>query len=176
MDQPILGMLAIFGFNYAPRNWAMCAGQTMYIVQNSALFALLGTTYGGDGQTTFNLPDLRGRAPIGMGQGPGLSYYAEGQASGSETTTLTVSNLPAHNHQILASGDAPTQNTASGALLASGNRSVSMPNIYGGNTNNVTMSPIMVSQTGSSVPINNLQPFLAINYCIALEGIFPSRN
>lgn len=176
MDNPFIGMIALFGFNFPPKGWAYCNGQLIAIASNSALFALLGTMYGGDGRVTFALPDLRGRVPIGMGQGPGLSDYVQGEVSGTETTTLLISNMPAHNHQIIASGDAPTQNTASGALLASGNRSVSMPNIYEPNTNPVLMAQNMVSVTGSSQPFNNMQPYLALNYCISLYGIFPSRN
>ena len=177
MDSPFIGMLALFGFNFQPRGWAFCNGQLIPIAQNSALFALLGTTFGGDGQTTFALPDLRGRVAVGMGTGPGLSSYVMGQVSGTENVTLLSTQMPQHNHFMTASGDGPTQATASGASLGSQARTGgTMPTIY---TNGATTPVQMASATsvaGGNQAHNNIQPYLALNYCIAMEGIFPSRN
>jgi microcystin-dependent protein len=175
--EPFLGMIAMFGFNFAPRGWAFCNGQSMSIAQNSALFSLLGTTYGGNGTTTFNLPNLQSRVPIGMGTGPGLSNYQIGQQGGSETVTLISTEMPQHNHLMTASGDGPTQATATGASLASqGRTGGTMPIIYAsGATTPVNMAST-TSIAGGSQPHNNMQPYLAINYSIATTGIFPSRN
>ena len=177
MDQPYLGMLATLGFNYAPSGWAFCSGQLISIAQNSALFALLGTTFGGDGQTTFALPDLRGRVPIGMGNGAGLTQHTIGEVSGSENVTLISTQIPVHTHFMTASGDGPTQATASGASLGSQGRSGNtMPVIYV----NAAELPVQMasgtSMVGGNQAHNNMQPYLAVNYSIALEGIFPSRN
>ncbi|MEA5461200.1 tail fiber protein [Arcicella sp. LKC2W] len=174
---PYLGMLAIFGFNFPPRGWAYCNGQLISIAQNSALFALLGTYFGGDGVTTFALPNLQSRVPIGMGQGSGLSSYFIGQAAGTQTVTLISTEMPAHTHFMTASGDGPTQATAQGASLASQSRTGdTMPVIYA----NGATTPVPMSSTttiaGGNQPHNNIQPYLAMNFCIALEGIFPSRN
>ena len=173
-----IGMIAMFGFNFPPRNWALCAGQLLPIAQNTALFSLLGTTYGGNGQTTFGLPDLRGRVPIGMGNGPGLSQRSLGEAGGTENVTLISTQMPAHNHTMTASGDGPTQATASGASLASEVRGGvnPMPIIYAnGATTPVSMASA-TTQAGGNQPHSNMQPYLAINYCIATQGIFPARN
>ena len=172
-----IGFIAMFGFNFPPRNWALCAGQLLPIAQNTALFSLLGTTYGGNGQTTFGLPDLRGRVPIGMGNGPGLSPRSLGETGGSENVTLISTQMPAHNHTMTASGDGPTQATASGASLASQARTGgTMPIIYAnGATTPVSMASA-TTQAGGNQPHSNMQPYLAINYCIATQGIFPARN
>lgn len=178
MDTPFLGMLALFGFNFQPSGWTYCNGQLISISQNSALFALLGTTFGGDGINTFALPDLRGRIPVGMGTGPGLSNYQMGQMAGSENVTLLSTQMPQHNHIMTASGNGPTQATASGASLASEVRGGvnPMPVVYAnGATTPVNMASA-TSLAGGNQPHDNLQPYLAVNYCIALEGIFPSRN
>lgn len=178
MQDPFLGMLAIFGFNFQPRGWAFCAGQLISIAQNSALFALLGTTFGGDGQNTFALPNMQSRIPVGMGQGPGLSSYVIGQTGGTENVTLLSTQMPQHNHIMTASGDGPTQATASGASLASEVRGGvnPMPIVYAnGATTPVNMGSA-TSLTGGNQPHSNLQPYLAINYSIAAQGIFPSRN
>jgi microcystin-dependent protein len=173
MSEPFLGMIQIFPYNFAPRGWAFCAGQILPIAQNTALFSLLGTTFGGNGQTTFALPDLRGRVPIGVGQGPGLSSYDLGQVGGVENTTLTVNQIPAHGHpfQILANESDP-------------NAKVPLNNFFCGNTANfyqtsqdgTKMGPQMTGLAGGNQPFSNLQPYLSLQYCIALEGIFPSRN
>ncbi len=175
--EPFLGMIATFGFNFAPRGWMFCNGQLLSISQYSALFALLGTTYGGNGQTTFALPNLQSRVPIGMGQGPGLSNYSIGQQAGSENVTLLSTQMPAHTHQMMASGEGASANVATNNSLASSSRSVpTMPTIYApGNTTPTPMAST-TSIVGGNQPHNNIQPYLAINYSIAVEGIFPSRN
>ena len=174
--EPFMGLIASFGFNFAPRGWMFCDGRLLSIAQNSALFALLGTTYGGDGQTTFALPDLRSRIAVGQGQGPGLSNYVTGQISGTENTTLLSINMPAHNHQMMASSDSQTQNTAAGASLASQGRDGVMPTIYAAGTGNPVAMASTTSNAGGNVPVDIIQPYLCINYCIAVQGIYPSRN
>ena len=189
MSEPFIGMIILVPYNFAPRGYAFCNGQLLPISQNTALFSLLGTTYGGNGQTTFALPDLRGRVPNGSGQGPGLSDYTLGQVGGTESETLTVNQLPAHTHVgpahthgVTASGDAPTAASPSGNLLPTLGRGVNTYAPPSGNT--VTMAPQMVqsggnqntASTGGSQPVAILPPYLTLNYCIALEGIFPSRN
>ncbi|MFN3849082.1 MAG: phage tail protein [Spirosomataceae bacterium] len=171
-----LAEIRMFAGNFPPRGWFFCQGQLLSIAQNTALFSLLGTTFGGNGQTTFGLPDFRGRVAVGTGQGPGLSSYQLGQAAGTETNTILIPNMPAHNHQMQASGDGPTQGTASGASLASSTRSTSVPNIYvSGAPNQVPMASA-TTVAGGSQPMNNLQPYLGMNYIICSEGIYPSRN
>lgn len=169
MSEPFLGMLAIYGFNFAPRGWAMCNGQILPIAQNTALFSLLGTTYGGNGQTTFALPNLQSRVPVHFGQGPGLSSYDLGQAAGTETVTLNVNEIPAHTHTIAATDADAASNKPEGNVLASGGSYAPTPNI--------NMAASMVPPSGGgNQPHPNIQPYLALNFCIALEGIFPSRN
>ncbi len=171
-----LGQIQTFGFNFAPKGWALCNGQIMSIQQNAALFSLLGTTYGGNGTTTFALPDLRGRASLHMGQGPGLSNYAEGEASGSENVTLISSQMPVHNHIMQASKNS-TSATPSSHVLAPGvaTSDGSPVNAYG-TVIDTTLAPNAVGIAGGSQPHNNMQPYLVINWCIALSGIYPSRN
>ena len=175
MSEPFLGEIRIFGFNFAPRGWANCSGQILPIAQNTALFSLLGTTYGGNGQTTFALPDLRGRVPNNMGQGPGLSSYSLGQQAGTESTTLTNANLPpAPPTLIKANAEADTGKPG-------GNFPSSTPppgNGYATTTDGTTLNAgvIMGGLSGNSTPFQILQPYLTLNFCIALEGIFPSRN
>jgi microcystin-dependent protein len=187
MSDPFLGMIMQVGFNFAPRGWAECAGQILPISQNTALFALLGTMYGGNGQTTFALPDLRSRVSIGAGQGPGLSSYTQGQQGGVENVTLSTANLAAHTHAAslkAATVKATLQLPAAGAVLgrcvdgASGG--TSLPEIYcpAGTATSVVLGgdSINVAATGGNQPIATLPPYLAILNVIALEGIFPSRN
>jgi microcystin-dependent protein len=169
--------IRMFAGNFAPRGWAFCAGQILPIAQNTALFSLLGTTFGGNGQTTFALPDLRGRMAVGPGQGPGLSSYSLGQMGGEEGHTLIITEMPAHNHAAQASGVAAGGNsgTPSGGTWAG---STSRDNIY---SNAAPSSPmasgnITVGIAGGSQPHNNVQPYTAVNYIICLQGIFPSRN
>ena len=170
MTEPFLGEIRLFPYNFAPRGWAFCSGQLMSIAQNTALFALLGTTYGGNGQTTFGLPDLRGRVAVSSGQGPGLSFYNLGQQAGTETVTLTQSEMPMHSHLVNATlNDQNNSSRPSGAFLTAGNT-------YNATPDGTVMAPQMIQPSGNSQPHSNIQPYLALNYCIALEGIFPSRN
>ena len=166
MAEPFIGQIILFAGNFAPRGYAFCAGQLLPIAQNTALFSILGTTYGGNGQTTFALPDLRGRAPLSSGQGPGLSNYDLGQSAGQETHTLNANEMPQHTHLPQAASGDQTTNRAAGSVPASGGAYATTANASGAAT----------SSAGGSQPHNNLQPYLVLNYCIALEGIFPSRN
>lgn len=166
MSEPFLGQIQPFAFNFPPRGWAECAGQTLPINQYQALFSLLGTYYGGDGRTTFGLPDLRGRASLG--EGPG---YVIGSRAGEERHTLTTNEMPRHAHMWRGSSAAATVSTPTGRLLAA-----SPGNVYAPGPANVTLSPRTISQTGGSQPHENMQPYLVVNFCIALQGIFPSRS
>lgn len=175
-----LAIIKIFGGNFAPRGWAMCQGQIISIAQNTALFSLLGTTYGGNGQTTFALPDLRSRAPIGFGQGPGLSYYNLGQVSGTENVSILLNNMPAHNHLINGTVQLPINDSNAdadspiGAYLGAPTTA-----IYSSTTNGVAAnlySNLTTGVVGGNVPVSILQPTLAVNYIICTQGIFPSRN
>lgn len=168
MAEPFLGQLLCVGFNYAPLGWALCQGQLMSIAENSALFALLGTTYGGDGMTTFGLPDLRGRIPVGFGQGPGLSNYTQGERAGVETVTLTISQMPLHNHGVSCSSADPRDTSPVNTVPAAGGS-------YSP-TANASMNPSMIQQAGNNQPHENRQPYVVMNWIIALEGIFPSRS
>lgn len=168
MSEPFIGQVTLFAGNFAPRGWAFCSGQLLSIAQNTALFSILGTTYGGNGQTTFALPDLRGRVPLGPGQGPGLSNVVLGQQGGVENVTLTQAQAPAHGHPVAASNAAATAARPGGNLPA-GNGA------YGAAAD-TTMNPAMVGAAGGSQPHENRQPYLGMNFIIALEGIFPARN
>jgi microcystin-dependent protein len=165
-----VGEIRLYGFNFAPRNFALCNGQILSIAQNTALFSLLGTTYGGNGQTTFALPDLRSRVPVHQGQGPGLSSYSMGEQTGTESVTLLQTEMPAHNHLHNAANTDATDSSPQGnvpAVIPAGGYTA---------TPNTQMNPQSLSISGGSQPHNNLQPLLTINFCIALFGIFPSRN
>ncbi|MBL8179686.1 MAG: phage tail protein [Bryobacterales bacterium] len=166
--EPFIGQLMCVGFNFAPRGWALCNGQLMSIAQNTALFSLLGTMYGGDGVTTFALPDLRGRAALHNGQGPGLSVYTQGQVGGNENVTLIASQMPMHNHTAACSSTDPSDTTPVGGVPAAGGSYAT--------TANSTMLPTMIGMAGGSQPHPNMQPFLVLNWIIALEGVFPSRS
>jgi microcystin-dependent protein len=170
---PFIGEIKMFAGNFAPRTWAFCDGQLLAISQNSALFSILGTTYGGDGRTTFGLPDLRGRAAIGPRSGPGLSHYDLGQKGGVETVALTTNQMPAHNHYIRAVTSAGNSPSPSGRLLAD---SAAFDNEFSNATPNTSMSSTMVANEGGSLAHENRQPFLALNYIIALFGVYPSRS
>lgn len=169
--QPFIGEVLLVPYNFAPKGWAECAGQLLPISQNTALFSLLGTTYGGDGKSTFALPDLRGRTPISSGQGPGLSLYDLGQTGGEETVTLLVSQMPAHTHAVMGSGNVATLATPGGNVWAS----QSLLNIYGTSSDS-PMAAGAVGTTGGGQPHDNLSPYLTLNYIIAMQGIFPARN
>ncbi len=179
--EPFIGQIIMVGFNYAPRGWAMCDGRLLPISQNQALFSLLGTTYGGDGRTTFALPDLRGRCAVGMGQGPGLSNYSQGQSAGQEHVTLTLTQMPMHNHLMLANpntgnANTPANNVPAAAQLQMDRSGPVYPiNAYASTPSGTTMNGQTISPAGGSQPHNNMQPYLAMNYIIALEGYFPSR-
>lgn len=168
---PYLGEIMAVPYNFAPKGWAFCAGQLLAINQNQALFALLGTTYGGNGQTNFALPDLRGRSAISSGQGPGLSNYNLGQVGGEESVTLLVTQMPIHNHSVQASSNLGSQPSPVGSAWAVQGRSP----IYSASADTF-LSPGAVSIAGNGQPHDNLSPYLAMNYVIALQGIFPSRN
>ncbi len=174
---PFIGEIRMFGGNFAPRGWAFCNGQLLSIAQNTALFSLLGTTYGGDGVTTFALPDLRGRTPIHFGQGPGLTPRTLGERSGSETVTLTANEMPAHNHAMVAStGIINTPSPENAFLGQIGEGRDAPPAFVGATSALTTMNPQSINPSGGSQPHNNMQPYLAVNYIISLEGIYPSRN
>jgi len=162
------------GFNFPMRGWALCNGQTMSIAQNTALFSIIGTFYGGNGTTTFALPNLQGRFPMHQGTGQGLTPTTVGESKGSSAVSVLFSNLPPHVHTLLAAPGAPTTTDPTGAALATLPRSE--PPIYNGGPVNTTLSPAAVEPAGGNVPFQNLQPFLAVNFVIALSGIFPSRN
>jgi microcystin-dependent protein len=166
MADPFLSEIRIMSFSYAPRGWALCNGQILPIAQNQALFSLLGTTYGGNGQTTFALPNLQGRVPLHEGSG-----FTLGQQAGEQAHTLTLSEMPAHTHSLSASATDGNAPTPSPNILA---RNVS--NIYGPVTNLTTLAAGTVTNVGGSQAHANMQPFLALTFCIALEGIFPSPN
>jgi len=168
MAEPFLSEIRLMSFAFAPRGWALCNGQLLPINQNQALFSLLGTTFGGDGRTTFALPDFRGRVPIHVGNG-----YTLGQKSGTETHALAVAELPAHAHSVSASGAVGTSNDPAGKVPAQSRRDA----LYADSGETVAMNAgTVVAAAGGGVAHNNMQPFLTISFCIALQGIFPSQN
>lgn len=176
MSEPFIGEIRMFGFNFAPRNWSFCNGQLLPISQNSALFSLLGTSYGGDGRTTFGLPEMRGRTPVHYGSGPGLTPRQIGQRSGQEGVTLTPAQLPSHNHaaQMKAESRPANLTDPTNAILANG------PTAYRANTPaedvNMDANAVTIANTGGNQPHDNMMPYAAVNFCIALFGIFPSRS
>lgn len=202
MSEPFLGTVMIWAPNFAPRGWALCAGQILPIAQNTALFSLLGTNYGGDGKTTFGLPNLQGRVPVGQGQSPGTMAYTIGQTGGAETVTLSVEEMPRHEHaatftstglpQVDITVNATTTQAGSDAPTAGSQLGDVVPNstrIYapGGGTQvplggasaqlaGHVQGTVAVSPTGGSQPFSVVQPFQVLNYVIALNGLFPSRN
>ena len=190
MNAPFVGQIFMFGFNFPPKGHAFCRGQIMPIAQNTALFSLLGTTFGGDGQTTYALPNLQGRAPVGVGQGAGLSAYDLGQETGSGTVTLLPPQMPSHAHAFDANNMKGTlrcrdergnQRSPAGNVLARESSGVTAP--FAGGTLAASMAPAAVGLTGAPAlmaagggqPHNNMQPYLVLNYCIALSGVFPAR-
>jgi microcystin-dependent protein len=171
MADPFVAEIRAFGFNFAPPGWAMCNGQVLSISQNTALFSLLGTTYGGDGKSTFALPDLRGRVPMGPGQGPGTSVRDLGETGGSETVTLLVGQMPLHTHPAACNSGLGNQYEPTGfwAQDAAGNAEY---NTTGGSA----MNAAALNPNGNGQPHTNLQPYCVLNYCIALQGEFPRRS
>lgn len=173
MSDPFVAEIRIYPFNFPPKGWAFCAGQILPISQNTALFSLLGTTYGGDAKTTFALPNLQGSCAMQQGQGPGLSLYDLGEESGVETVTLLDSEMPQHNHKVMTIGQPAGTGTPSPSvgLSRSGGGNAYVPT-----TNSaVTMAPQQLGLTGGSLPHNNMMPYLTLNFCIALQGIYPPR-
>jgi microcystin-dependent protein len=187
MSDPFIGEIKIVGFNFAPRGWANCDGSQMSIAQNSALFSLLGTTYGGNGTTTFALPDLRGRSPVGIGQGPGLSPITQGELSGTENVTILSTQMPMHTHTAQTTVAIPAVETSTNVSGTPSNTSVLGPVTAGGRPGalystdaaSTTLAPfnpqVTVSPAGGSQPLPIRNPYLGLSIVIALEGIFPSR-
>ena len=181
MADPFVAEIRIFPFNFPPKGWAFCNGQLMPLSQNTALFSLLGTTYGGDGKSTFALPDMQGNAPMHPGQGQGLSLRDLGQIGGADTVTLLQSEMPVHTHQLNASdSDATTANPET-QLPAKGQwdtgTAFGVMGAYSSTSpGNATMAPQALSIAGGSLPHNNMQPYLTLNFCIALQGVFPPRG
>ncbi len=181
MDE-MIGIIKLFAGNFAPRGWAFCEGQLLPIAQNTALFSILGTTYGGNGQTTFALPDLRGRVALHAAQGPGLSPYDLGQTGGAEAVTLTIAEMPTHNHAPNVVTTDATEHTpgTNGANAMAAPVDSSLNSVMGfNNANNTPILPMTGSMTtaaGNSQAHQNMQPYLALNYIICMEGVFPSRN
>jgi microcystin-dependent protein len=175
MSSPFVAEIRIFGFNFAPRGWALCDGQILPISQNTALFSLLGTTYGGDGKTTFALPNLQGSAPMQQGQGAGLSQRVLGETGGEPTETLLDSEMPSHSHGAQGIASAGGQSPAPNTTWADANQR-GISEYTASSAQNVPMSPQALSIAGGSQPHNNLMPYLTLNFCIALQGIYPARN
>lgn len=177
-----IGEIRMFAGNFAPRSWALCQGQLMAIAQNTALFSILGTTYGGNGQTTFALPDFRGRVAVGTGQGPGLPTVQLGEVAGAQTTTLTVNNMPAHTHPLTGQVNLQVNNDTAGLTDdATGRRFAATGNIFTAVTSDlVSMAPaqsnLAVGVMGGSQPFSIMPPYLGMNHIICLFGIFPSRD
>lgn len=176
MSEPFLAEVRMVGFNFAPRGWALCDGQILPINQNQSLYSLLGTTYGGDGRTSFALPDLRGRTPTHVGRSNGGADHQLGEKSGEETHTLSAAEMPQHTHELHATNDSADQGSPSGNLPAQ--VSASLDAIYGsaGDALDVNLSADSISNTGGGQAHDNMQPYLVVNFCIALQGLFPSRN
>lgn len=175
MANPFLAEIRIFPFNFAPKGWAFCDGQILPLSQNTALFSLLGTTYGGNGTSTFALPNLQGNAPMHPGQGPGLSLYDLGQTGGSETVSLLESEIPAHNHSVQAQSQ-PAQLDSPGPDRAFSRSSGGFAYKASPYATIVQFSPDMIAPAGGDQPHNNMMPYLTLNFCIALQGVFPPRT
>jgi microcystin-dependent protein len=172
MSEPFVGEIRMFAGNFAPRGWAFCDGQLLAVSQNDALFSLLGTIYGGDGRTTFGLPDLRGRIPIHSGHGPGLSERRLGAKGGAEKVTLTVNQMPSHGHNFYGSDSVATSTTPAGQGLVRADQ-----NFYASNTPpNLALSSESITGAGGSRSHSNLMPYLCVHYIIALFGVYPSRH
>jgi microcystin-dependent protein len=179
MSNPFLAEIRMFAGNFAPKGWALCAGQLMPISQNTALFSLLGTTYGGDGKSNFALPNLQGCAPMHPGQGPGLSLHDLGETGGEQTVTLLTTEMPAHSHSaacvsnVDGNQNSPQSNVWAKTLGASRQQP---PPDYSTSAPNQPMNPLALSIAGGSLPHNNMSPFLGLTFIIALQGVFPARS
>jgi len=175
MANPFVAEIRIFPFNFAPKGWAFCDGQILPLSQNTALFSLLGTTYGGDGKSNFALPNMQGNAPMHPGQGPGLSLHDLGETGGSDTVTLLESEIPSHSHSLMVEPLAATLPTPTPATSFGKSAGVAA---YSQTTNSglVTMNDNVVAPAGGDQPHNNLMPYLTLNFCIALQGVFPPRT
>jgi microcystin-dependent protein len=171
MSEPFLAEVRVMGFNFAPRGWAFCDGQILPINQNQSLYSLLGTTYGGDGRTSFALPDLRGRTPIHTGRSNGGGDHTLGQKSGEETHTLAANEMPQHTHSLKGSSSPAASNEPSGRVVGD-NQGL----IYHAFATPTPMAPNAVTHVGGGQAHENMQPYIAVNFCIALRGLFPSRN
>jgi microcystin-dependent protein len=181
MANPFLAEIRIFGFNFAPKGWAFCAGQILPLSQNTALFSLLGTTYGGDGKSTFALPNLEGSAPMHPGQGPGLSLHDLGETGGSTSVTLLQSEMPSHNHTFQGNTTTATNASPANAVYMRGHYNDGVGNtgavdLYTTNAPDTTLNPFVLGIAGGNQPHNNMQPYLTLNFCIALQGVYPPRT
>ncbi len=170
---PFVAEIRIFPFNFAPKGWAFCDGQILPLSQNTALFSLLGTTYGGDGKSNFALPNLQGSAPMHPGQGPGLSLHDLGEIGGSETVTLLESEMPTHSHASTASNSDGTDQSPANSLYAGGIGGIAQYATPGATT---MLSPQAIQPSGGDQPHNNMQPYLTLSFCIALQGVYPPRT
>jgi microcystin-dependent protein len=176
MATPYIGEIRLFPFNFAPRGYAFCAGQILSISQNTALFSILGTTYGGNGLSNFALPDLRDNVPLGQGQSPGLSNYVLGEVGGSTTVPLLTNNMPVHNHQAIGTNNPANEPSPVGHAWAADGAGITMQFATIASPPPQSISPGALGNTGGGQPHTNLQPYLALNYCIALQGAYPARN
>jgi microcystin-dependent protein len=179
MAQPFIGEIRMFGSNFAPAGWMFCNGQTLSIAQYTALFSLIGTTYGGNGTSTFNLPDLRGRLPVHQGQGPGLSFYTIGQAAGVETVALNSTQMPQHSHALMASTATATLSSPTNNVTGAAPQTPVAADLYtkpGSPATVGNLLPQAVGNNGSNLPHSNMMPYLCVSFIIAMVGIFPSRN
>jgi microcystin-dependent protein len=173
MSEPFVAEIKLFAGNFAPKGYAFCDGQLLPISQNTALFSLIGTTYGGDGKSTFGLPNLQGRAPMDPGQGPGLTERLLGEAGGQETVTLTVQQMPAHAHAANASTNATNAQVPTGAVWAT---EIGAGFLDYSGSGSAQMAPAALAASGGGQPHSNLQPYLTVSFIIALQGVFPSRS
>jgi microcystin-dependent protein len=180
MSDQFLGEIRVFPFNFAPLGWALCNGQILSISQNTALFSLLGTNYGGDGRSTFGLPNLQGRVPVDQGQGPGLSTYVVGQSGGASTVQLSAPQSAAHSHALVATSVIATSASPAGAIYAKGHYTATAGNgpvqAYTAQAPSSPMNTAALTGAGGGAAHNNLMPYLTLNFCIALSGIFPPRS
>jgi microcystin-dependent protein len=181
MSNPFVAEIRIFGFNFPPQGWAFCAGQLLPLSQNTALFSLLGTTYGGDGKSNFALPNLQGNAPMFYGQGPGLSLHDIGETGGSTSVTLLQTEMPSHNHPFQANAATATNASPANAVYMKGHYDdgqghKGQVDLYTTTAPSTALNPFALSITGGNLPHNNMQPYLALNFCIALQGVFPPRT